>query len=99
MLSKAIKWNHKIYLESLVCPEWEMGGGWLDQAMREVSGYSPSSLQVSWDVWNTWNSLLGINRGEGNTKNTIFYHLINQKCWESGQEKWITVQACQGILQ
>jgi len=22
------------------------------------------------------NSLLGINRGEGNTKNTIFYHLL-----------------------
>ena len=34
-----------------------------------------------------------------NPKNTIFYHLIDQKCGDSGQEKWITVQACQSILQ
>ena len=76
-----------------------MGGGWPDQARREDSRYSPSSLQASLDIWDTWNSLLGINRDEGNTKNTIFYHFINQKCCDSGQEKWITVQACQGILQ
>jgi len=56
-----------------------MGGGWPDQARREGSRCSPSSLQASLYVWDTWNSLLGINRGEGNTKNIIFYHLID---WE-----------------
>ena len=29
----------------------------------------------------------------------MFYHLIDQKYGDSGQEKWITVQACQSILQ
>jgi hypothetical protein len=76
-----------------------MGGGWPDQTRREDSRYLPSSLQACWNVWDTWNSLLNINRGEGNIKNTIFYHLINQKCCDSGQEKWITEQVCQGILQ
>ena len=69
-----------------------MGGGWPDQARREDSRYSPSSLQASLDIWDTWNSLLGINRGEGNTKNTIFYHFINQKCCDSGQEKWMELK-------
>ena len=76
-----------------------MSGGWPDQKWREDSRYSPSSLQASLDIWDTWNGLLGINIGEGNTKNIRFYHFIDQECWESGQEKWITVHACQGVLQ
>ena len=76
-----------------------MGGGWPDQIRREDSRYLPSSLQASWNVWDTWSSLLNIHGGDGNIKNTIFYHLIDQKCGDSGQEKWITVQACQSILQ
>jgi hypothetical protein len=76
-----------------------MGGGWPDQTRRDDSRCSPSSLQASWDVWDTWNSLLGIRRGEENIKNTIFYHFIDQESCDSGQEKWITVQACQSILQ
>jgi len=69
------------------------------QTRRDDSRCSPSSLQASWYVWDTWNSLLGIRRGEGKTKNTIFYHFIDLECCDSGQEKWITVQACQSILQ
>jgi len=76
-----------------------MGGGWPDQTRREDSRCSPSSLQASFDIWDTWNSLLGINTGEGNTKNGIFYHLIDQKCCDNGQKNWITIQACQDILQ
>jgi hypothetical protein len=70
-----------------------------DQVRREDSKYSPSSLQASWDILDTWNSSLGIRRGGGNTKNTTFYHFINQNCCDSRQEKCITAQACQCILQ
>ncbi len=76
-----------------------MEGGWPDQTRRDDSRCSPSILQASWDVWDTWNSLLDISREVGNTKNTTFYHFIDQKCGDSGEEKWITVQACQSILQ
>ena len=61
-----------------------MGGGWPDQVRRGDSKYSPSNLQASLDVGDTWNGLLWINRGGENTKNTIFYHLIDQEYWESG---------------
>ncbi len=76
-----------------------MEGGWPDQTRRDDSRCSPSILQASWDVWDTWNSLIDISREVGNTKNTTFYHCIDQKCGDSGEEKWITVQACQSILQ
>jgi len=99
MVSKIFKLNHNIYLEGLVCLKLEIGGGWPDQTRRDDSRCSPSILQASWDVWDTWNSLLDISREVGNTKNTTFYHFIDQKCGDSGEEKWITVQACQSILQ
>jgi len=76
-----------------------MQGGWPNQTRRDDSRYSPSILQVSWDVWDTLNNLIDISREVGNTKNTTFYHFIDQKCGDSGEEKWITVQACQSILQ
>ena len=62
-----------------------MGGGWPDQARRENSRYSPSNLQASLDVWDTWNSLLWINRGGENTMNTILYHLIDQEFGRVGR--------------
>lgn len=48
---------------------------------EEESGYSPSSLQASWNVQNTWNIIIHVFLGEGNTKNTRFYHLIDQERW------------------
>lgn len=63
-----------------------MEGGWPDKTRRENSRYTPSSLQASWGVYYTRNSLLGIGSGVENTKNTILYHLIDQKCGDSGQE-------------
>ena len=47
----------------------------------EDGRYSPTGLQVSWDVWDTCNSLLGTNgRGE-NTQVMIFFHWVDQESW------------------
>jgi len=61
-----------------------MEGGWPDQTRRDDSRYSPSILQASWNVWDTLNSLIDMSREVGNTKNTTFYHFIDQKCGDSG---------------
>ena len=55
-----------------------MRGGWADQLRGEKSRYSPAGLQASWNVWDTWDGLLDINRRGGNTECNLW------------REKWVS---------
>jgi len=52
--------------------KWEVGD--LIQKGGEDSRYSPSGLQTSRDVWDTWNSLLKITKRGANTNIIRSYH-------------------------
>ena len=46
--------------------------------------YSSQVMQASWDIWNTCNGVLNVNRGGENARNIWFQHWMGQGRWGGG---------------